>query len=296
MKKLLFFLLFCTNWAFGQELECTIILNSDRVQTQERQILTQLKNAIEQFMKTTRWTNESFEEHEKIKCTIFINLDPSSVVSEGKYAATVQIQSLRPIYGTDYESPILNFFDKNFDFEYVPAQPLIFTENVYTTNLTATLAFYAYTILALDYDSFANYGGNPFYERILNITNNSQQAGATGWSAGDTRNRYWISENLNNPQFLPFREALYIYHRLVMDDFLNDSDKKRERVVEVLEKIKQVRDLRPTAVMLNAFFDAKSNELINIFSQAQDPIREKAVKLLSELDPTNAGNYRKLVR
>lgn len=279
----------------AQELNCNVIINSDRVETQERQILTQMKSAIQEFMNTTRWTSDTFNEKERIKCSIFFNLDGVSNVGQGKYEATVQIQSVRPIYGTDYESPVLIFFDRKFIFEYLPSQPLIFTENAYTTNLTATLAFYAYTMIALDYDTFAKHGGAPFYERLLNISNNSQQAGSAGWNNSDTRNRYWISENLTSPQALPLREALYIYHRLVLDDFLNNTDEKRLKVIDCLEKIKQFHVLRPFSVMINAFFDAKVEELVNIFSQGDMGVREKAVALMSEMNAPNASKYQKIL-
>ncbi len=279
----------------AQELNCTVILNTQRLQTQETQIVGQIKTAIEQFMNTTKWTNDTYAPNERIKCTIYITFDAGSDIPQGKYAATVQIQSIRPVHGTNYETPMLNFFDRNFSFDYAPSQPLIFSENTYTTNLTASLAFYAYMILAMDQDSFANMGGSPFYERILNIVNISIQAGGGGWSSNDSRNRYWLSENLNSPQFLPLREAFYTYHRLVLDDFLNNTDEKRKQMLEVLRKIKQVQDLRPNSVAINAFFDAKNTELINIFSQGEEATVAEAVELLARLDPPNASKYKRLL-
>ena len=281
----------------AQELNCNVIINADRVQTQERQIIEQLRSDISKFMNTGRWTKDVFAENERIKCTIFLNLDNNTKVGDGLYSGTAQIQSVRPVHGTDYESPVLNFFDKSFSFTYRPSQPLIFTENVFTSNLTATLAFYAYTIVALDYDSFAKNGGNPYYEQMLSITNNARQAGGNGWGTSDTRNRSWLSDNLNNPQMLPFREAIYEYHRLVLDDFMNNSEEKRKLAVAVLKKISKVREVLPTAVTLNAFFDAKSAEMINLFSEGEDEkLRAEAVALLVRMDPTNGGKYKKLLR
>ncbi len=280
----------------AQELNCEVIIDAERVQTQEQGIIQQMQQDISKFINTQQWTTDNYQEHERIKCTIFINLNGSSDVSQGRYQATVQIQSLRPVHSTQYETPLINFFDKNFSFNYQPSQPLIYAENVFTNNLTAMLAFYAYTILAMDADSFEKMGGASHYEKILNIVNNARQSGGSGWGDGDTRNRHWISENMNSPQFIPFREVFYEYHRLILDDFLTDTDAKRKKLVELLEKIRKVQELRPTAVMLNMFFDAKSNELINIFSEGNSEIQQKAVDILVKLDPLNSSKYRKIVR
>jgi hypothetical protein len=280
----------------AQELRCNVIINDQQVATQERQIITQMRDAISQFMNTTEWTNDKYREFERIKCNIFITLGGDSDVTQGRYTATVQIQSSRPIYGTDLESPLLTFFDRSFAFEYQPSQPLIFAENANTTNLTAMLAYYAYVILAMDYDSFANLGGNVVLPRILNILNNSQQANYAGWGAGDTRNRYWLSENLNNPQFTPFREGIYQYHRLAMDNFAKDAEGSRKKIVEVLQKIKQVNQVRPNAILINAFFDAKADELLNIFSEGDPSTIKQAVDLLVSIDPTNSSRYRSLIK
>lgn len=288
--------LFIALHTHAQELQCNVIVNDQQVQTQERQIIAGMRDAIAQFMNTTEWTKDKFREYERIKCNILITLTNDTQVNEGRYAATVQIQSTRPIFGSDYQSPMLTFFDRSFTFEYQPSQPLIFAENANTTNLTAMLAYYAYVILAFDYDSFANQGGNSIMPRILNILNNSQQAGYGGWTSGDTRNRYWLSENLNNPQFLPFREGLYQYHRLAMDSFSKNPEEARKKIVEVLQKIKQVNLTRPASVLINAFFDSKADEIVNIFNEGNAVVVKQAVDILISVDPTNATKYRSLIR
>lgn len=293
---LFLFFIFCFIYANAQELSCNVMINDQQVQTQERQIITGMKDAISQFMNTREWTNDKYREFERIKCNIFITLGGDSDVSQGRYTATVQIQSSRPIYGTDYESPLLTFFDRNFAFEYQPSQPMIFTENAYTTNLTSMLAYYAYVILALDHDSFANQGGNPILQRILNILNNSQQANFPGWNSGDSRNRYWLSENLNNPLFTPFREGLYQYHRLAMDAFGKNPEEARKKILDVLQKLKQVNQVRPASVTINAFFDSKADELVNIFLEGNPATIKQAVDLLIVIDPTNATKYRTLIK
>lgn len=282
--------------SYGQEILCQVIVNSVNVQTQEKKILEQMQKDITKFMNTQTWSNQVFQENERIKCTIYINLRKKSDVQKGRYSATAQIQSVRPVHNTQYETPILNFFDKNFEFTYQPAQPLIYAENTYTSNLTAMLAFYAYTILAIDADTFASMGGSAYYEKVLEITNNAGQVNSVNWGDGDSRNRYWISENMNSPQFITFRKALYKYHRLILDDFLVDTDTKRKELLKLLHQIRETQTIRPTALMINLFFDSKANELIHIFSQGDESTRRQAIEILVKLDPTNASKYRKIIR
>jgi Domain of unknown function (DUF4835) len=284
--------------AQGQELLCNVIVNDVNLQTQERQVITQMRDAIQQFMNTTRWTTNNYRQHERIRCTFQITLlNDGSDVAAGRYVANMQVVSSRPVFGTTYETTLLTFFDRNFAFEYTPSQPLVFSENTFSTNLTATLAYYAYAILLLDQDSLANLGGTPLLDRILNILNNSQSAsGASGWGSNDTRNRAWISENLNNPQLTPFREALYVYHRQGLDLMASRPDVARKQILEALKKIQQASQVRPGSVMINAFFDSKANELINLFSQGDPVVRKQAQQLLVKLDPLNNARYQALIK
>lgn len=298
MKKIL--VLFCCVFGLqsvqAQELNCTVQVNGDQVQTQERQVFTEMENAIQQFMNTNKWTDLDFEENERIKCDILITMNKGRSITN--FSATVQIKSSRPIYGTEYETPLLNFVDNKWNFTYAPSQPLIFAENSYTTELTSLLAYYAYITLALDFDSFVKKGGNPYLERALNILNNSQANGGGGWSGvgGDTRDRYWLVTNLNSPQFDDYRLGVYEYHRLAMDTFTEDPSNARQLILQVLQRMKRVRDQQPTSVTLNNFFDAKSQEIARIFSQGDETVRQQAVDLLISMDPTNAATYRKAVK
>lgn len=288
---------------FAQELNCNVIINDKQVQTQERQIIEQMRTGIAQFMNNTRWTNDEFKQNERIKCTIYITLlennnDPNkdTDVSQGKYAATVQIQSSRPVYGTNYESTMLNFFDQYFYYEYSPSQPLTYTENVFVNNLTSLLSFYAYTIIALDYDSFASKGGAPYYDKVLNITNTAAQASPLSWNTNDTRSRYWLAQNLNSAPAAAVREGLYLYHRQAMDVFATDPEAAKKKIIEMLERMKIFRQSNPTAVLVKMFFDAKSTELLGVFSQGDPETTKKAVALLTQLDPENSVKYNALVK
>ncbi|MFT5917658.1 MAG: hypothetical protein ACJAWV_003535 [Flammeovirgaceae bacterium] len=280
----------------AQELNFTVKINADQVQTQERQVFAEMETAIQAFLNNTKWTDDDFKENERIKCDILITLNKGTSITN--FGAIAQIKSLRPIYGTDYESPVLNFFDKNFTFTYAPSQPLIFAENSYSTELTSLLAYYAYLVIAMDYDTFSEKGGQSYYERALNIMNNAQTNGGQGWNGigGDVRDRYWLVTNLRNPQFEPYRLSLYNYHRKALDFLTEKPEEARKIALESLQKIKIVRNQQATSVTLNSFFDAKSMELTNLFLQADQDTRTKASELLIQLDPTNAGIYRKLVK
>ena len=213
----------------------------------------------------------------------------------GSFTASLQIQVLRPVYGTNYETVVFNFADRNWQFDYTESLPLEFNENTFNTNLTSMLGFYAYIILGYDYDSFSRLGGSPFFDRAFNVVINAQQSPRAGWKQFESnRNRYWITENLMSSQMVPVREAIYEYHRLGLDMFGRDPEQGRDAIITALQKIKDVNKLRPNSVIINSFFDAKSDELANIFSQGNDSKRRQAVEILRELDPTNTEKYSRI--
>jgi hypothetical protein len=288
---------------FAQEFRCTVFVNAQQVETQEKAIIDGLQNNLQKFMNETKWTNEEFKAEERIKCNIAITLirtegeaSRSTDVAQGNYFGTVQVQYSRPVYGGTYDSQVFDFLDANFNFTYQPNQPLIFTENANTSNLTAMLAYYAYTILALDFDSFSEKGGSPFIEKMINIANNSQQSG-NGWDNRNNRNRYWLSENLNSPQFLQFREAMYLYHRQGLDIFNKDAEEGRKKVAEAISKIRAVNKLRPAdALLIDMFVRAKRNEIIQIFSQGKPELARQVAESMVQIDPQNGNLYQVLLR
>ncbi|MCS6832488.1 MAG: DUF4835 family protein [Flammeovirgaceae bacterium] len=287
----------------AQELSCQVIVNAERVQSQEKQVFTTLQQTIQQFVNSQKWTNDEFLKEERIKCNILLNLDKNTNLGENFYHADTQIQSLRPVYGTDYETPVFSFFDLEsgdkgkWQFVYSPAEPLIFSENTYTTELTSLLAYFSYLIIGMDYDTFAEMGGTPYYERALNILNNTQASGTSpGWRDNDVRDRYWLVKSLLDPQFVPFRQALYQYHRKGLDIFAKKPDEARIEILSALEKILQVRKLQPLSVIINTFFVTKADELVHIFSQGDVQVRTQAAAILSEADVKNANRYRKMVK
>jgi hypothetical protein len=284
------------------EIFCTVNIDvSPNVQltTADKSYLADAKTAMTNLMNNTKWTNDVVTQDEKIRCNLFLTV--TNIVGQGVFEATAQIQSSRPIYGTSYESEILNFFDKKFNFQYSQQQIVAFNENTYNSNLTSLIGFYAYVILALDYDSFSKLGGQTYAEKARsvvniaygNISNEQVVTGMDAWdpNEGGNNNRYWLAENLNHQQMIPFREGLYIYHRLALDKYLETPDAARTEILGVLTKIKAVNSIKPYSVLIRSFFTAKSTELINIFTDGTPEVKKSAIDLLSTVDPLNGDKY-----
>lgn len=284
----------------AQELNCTVNLNYDQLFAQQKtdeQTMSQLKTYMSDFMNNTRWTNDQFAPEERVKCKLNVNLIRS--VTQGSYEANAQLIVTRPVFNATYETVLFTFVDRNFNFTYLPNNPMFFNENNYTDELPFTLAYYSLIALTLDYDSFSRVGGDPFLQRAFNLTNLARNASPfqKAWNSnGDTRNRYWLVENLMSQQFLPFREGLYNYHRLGLDTATETPGLARKKGMEMLTTMKQVSQLRPGAVVVNSFFDAKSEEFYNMFREASPDDRQQVFTLLSALDPTKTELYRKLIQ
>lgn len=284
--------------AQAQELNCQVTINSDQLFAQQKtdfSYVSQLKGIITEFMNNRRWTNDQFAVSERINCSMNINLIKS--LTQGAFEATAQIVVTRPVYGTNYESTIFSYVDRSFNFVYLPTTPVYFRDNQYSDDLTSLLAFYANVILAVDYDTFSKQGGNPFIQKAYSITNLAQQGSPNGaWqTGGDRRNRYWLIENLQNQQLLPFRDGLYTYHRLGLDAFAVNPVQVRKQTLTLLSTIRTIGLQLPNSVLINSFFDAKSQELYNILYEGTLTERKQAFELLSFLDPAKTENYRKLV-
>ncbi|MBC3784498.1 type IX secretion system protein PorD [Spirosoma utsteinense] len=285
--------------AQAQELNCQVTINSDQLIAQQKTDFTyasQLQTVITEFMNSRRWTNDQFTASERINCSININLVKS--LTQGAFEATAQIVVTRPVYGTSYESTIFNYVDRSFSFFYLPTTPVFFRENQFSDDLTSMLAFYANVILAVDYDTFGKRGGNLYVQRAFNIATLADGASTSniGWkTSGDRRNRYWLVENLQNQQLTTFRDAMYTYHRQGLDVFGANPVQMRKQTLDLLSNIRVVSQQLQYSVLINTFFDAKSQELYNILFEGTPAERKRAFELLSFLDPSKTELYRKLV-
>jgi hypothetical protein len=292
---LLIIFIFCVSGAIAQELNCTVTINANQIATSDRGIFKDMKAGIEQFMNSRKWTGDNYKSYEKINCNLLITIMKMPQI--GNFTATVQIRSSRPVYNTNYSSLIFNFADREWEFEYYESQPLEYNDNTFTANLTSMLAMYAYIMIGVDYDSFSELGGTNYFQKAFAVVNNAQQSGRIGWqSISSNRNRYWITENYNNPQMTEIRRATYSYHRLGLDTFDKTPDKSRETILKGLREVKKVRDINPSAILVISFFDAKSKELVNIFSSGDIKVRREVYDIITAIDPSNRSAYDKIIQ
>jgi len=279
--------------AVSQELNFKVSVNADQIQTTDRAIFKDMERAFANFLNTRKWTPDSYSGHEKINCTLFLNI--TRMPSIGNFAANAQITSARPIYNSNYETVLLNFADRDWEFEYIESLPLEYNDNTYISNLTSMLAFYAYVVLGMDYDSFSELGGSPFVQKALIVVNNAQSSNRVGWDAlSSNRNRYALIENLNNPQMVEMRKNTYRYHRLALDTFDKTPDQSREIILDVLKNVKKVWTIYPNSIFVITFFDSKATELVNIFSEGSLAVRREAYDILTSIDPKR-NIYQKII-
>jgi hypothetical protein len=247
-----------------------------------------------------KWTADQFQPHEKIKCNFLLNIDEDK--GDNVYKATLMVQAARPVYNTTYESPIVNFQDNDVVFKYVEFQPVEFNENriqgndPLAANLTAVLAYYVNIILGMDYDSFSPKGGGPYFQKAQFIVNNAPESrDVTGWKAFDgIRNRYKLVENLIDNRFNLVHDAIYAYYRSGMDIFYENEDEGRNGVLNALNYLNTINQENPNSMIMQFFFQGKSNELVKMFSKAQPDIKSRARDFLVKLDLTNANAYKEL--
>lgn len=275
----------------AQELNANVRVNYQNVQTTETRVFEDMQQAFQQFLNNRKWTNEVFATEERINCNFVINIE--KMPSIGNYEATVQVQSSRPVYNTSYETLLLNFADRDWQFQYVESQPLEFNLNNFSTNITSILAYYAYIVIGLDYDTFSELGGTEYFERAQQIVNNAQQQGP-GWDqfgSNRRRNRYWLVQNLLNQQMTPIRKGVYTYHLKGLDTFIQDEETSRRNILEALNEMQEIAKLFPQSILLISFFDAKNDEIINIFSKGGMQIRREAYNTLVKINPVQTEKY-----
>ena len=278
----------------AQEINCTVTVNSDQIEGSNKQVYETLKSAIEEYMNQNRWTNMTFAEQEKIECSMMLVV---KAVADNMYSCEMTLQSRRPVYGTTYTTPLLNFVDRNFNFTYQEFDRIEYQQNQFTTNLTALLAYYCYLIIGHDMDSYQRLGGTPFFEQCENIVNACQSASMDnseqkGWLAFDSnRNRYALINNLLDEAFKKYRNYYYEYHRLGLDEMSGNVTNGRARIAEGISVLKEAYRARPATYVINTFLDAKADELVDIFKKGTDKEKKEVYDLLVDIDPTRQGTY-----
>jgi hypothetical protein len=287
-------LLVCAVPVFGQEFNCQVKIEAIQIETTERRVFSEMEVEFSKFLNDRKWSEDRFENNERINCGINITLE--SQPSIGTFSATVQVIAARPVFNSSYESVLINFADRDFNFEYNESQPLDFNPNSFTSNITSLLAYYAYIMLGHDYDSFEKLGGQKHFEQAWSIVNNAQQSGYAGWDQfNSVRNRYWLSENMINQILQPMREGMYEYHLKGLDMMASDPDKGRENMLEGLKKIQIANRARPRSIMVISFLDSKLDEVVSVFSQGDISVRREAYNILKTLDPARTGEFKKIL-
>ncbi|MAE86496.1 MAG: DUF4835 domain-containing protein [Flammeovirgaceae bacterium] len=295
--SILFILLIATSIAWSQELNCRVVINAEQIQTTERGVFQDMETAFTEFLNNRKWTEDEFARDERIDCNIIINLDPNeSTPASGRWGAAVTIITSRPVYHTDYPTVVFNFADRDFQFEYLQSQPLIFNENVFSNNITSLLAYYAYTIIGMDYDTFSELGGTKYFQIANQIVSNAQNSNYQGWSQfNSVRNRYWLSENLLSSNFEPIRKSYYDYHRNGLDIFIDQPDSARMNILEGLKGLQRANQSRPRSIITISFLDAKADELVQIFKQGKPNEKKQAFDILVKVDPSRTDTFKKIL-
>ena len=281
----------------AQELNCNVQINSDMIEGSNKSVFNTLQQAVSDYVNNTRWTNLTFAENERIECNMTMIV---SSVADNIFTAEMQIQARRPVYGTSYTTPLLNIKDNNFNFEYQEYDRLEYQQNVFTTNLTAMLAYYCYLIIGEDMDSFSRLGGTPFFtqcENIVNVCQTSSMSDAEieGWTAMATRksnrNRYALTNNLLDESYKKYREFYYEYHRLALDEMTQNVANARARIAAGMPVIREARRAKPHGHLISTFLDTKADELVNIFKKGTADEKKKVYEILMDIDPTRQSLY-----
>ncbi len=282
----------CAESLSAQELNCAVTINSDQIQGTNKQVFETLQNAVSDYLNTTVFTNAKYAANEKIECRLFLTVKE---YKDDTFTGDIQIQSLRPVYNSSYTTTLINFKDTKVEFTYAENEPLVYSVNNMESQLTAILNFYAYLILAVDSDSFAPHGGDPYFERLAQIVQMAQSAGESGWKAfEDTKNRSAVLSSFTDPATNIIRDMIYSYHRQGLDNMSVSMDKGRAAVTESLAAIEKVYRTAPMSVALSMFKDAKLDELVNIYSKAPVSERETVYKTLEPIYPTEQTRLEQL--
>lgn len=273
----------------AQELNCTVKVNADKVGGTNTQVFKTLEKSLTDFINKTSWTSQPFKPNEKINCTMFITVNEYNAP---QFSGTIQVSSSRPAYNSTYSSPVFNYNDKDFSFDYTEFQNLNFNPTSFDSNLISVVAYYSFMIIAMDADTFAPKGGDPYYALAQEVVNVAQTAGYKGWSQNDgNQNRYFLVNDLFSETYGAYRDAMYTYHFQGMDVMNKDQKAAKEKVKEAVSKMTEIHKIRPNAFLTRVFFDAKADEIVSVFSGGpQVPITD-LVDNLNRISPLNSAKW-----
>lgn len=295
MKKLLITILsviFAT-MSLAQELRCHVNIQYNEIANADKDLFNTLRSSIEDFMNSQAWTTHSYEEQEKIEVKLTFRMTSQS---SKNFTGTLQIQSSRPVYNSTYTTTLFNHVDDKISFQYEENEPIEFSENSFVSNLSSILSYYAYIVIALDYDSFSPNGGIEFFQKAQNIVSAAQANDESGWSSSsrDDKTRYWFVENLLNSSYSSFHSAMYKYHRLGLDIMYDKPEEGRKEVYNAVAELEKVFKQKPSSYLLTAFFYAKKDEIVQMYSEGNPDEKNRMVTLAKKLNPANVNDYDKI--
>lgn len=276
----------------AQELNCQVVVNSDLVNQTNQQVFKTLEQSLREFVNRQSWTNREVYNEEKITCSFVFTFNS---YSDDRFEGTLQVQAQRPVYETNYDTPILNFLDKDIVFTYQEFQPLYYNSASYDSNLTSLISFYVYLILGMDADTFDLNGGTAYFTEAQRIVNLAQQSKLPGWNQSDgNRNRFWIIDTLLSNTYREFRQTVYQYHRMGLDNMSSDAQKGKQEIGKAIQQLVPLYERRPNALLLQMFFDSKSQEIYNILSGGPEVEMQKVVSDLQKIAPFFGSVWKKI--
>ncbi|MFV8271115.1 DUF4835 family protein [Flavobacterium sp. GT2N3] len=287
-KIIIFFLLFTFGLTQAQQLNCTVTVDSQTLSVTNQQVFKTLQTSISEYINKTDWTGQAVKQNEKINCSMYITVSSNN---SDQFTATIQVQSSRPIFNSSYSSPVLNYNDKDFNFRYTEFENLIFSPTTFDSNLVSVIAFYSYMILGMDADTFVSGSGNSYFETAQNISNVAQQGGSKGWSQSDgNQNRYFLINDILSPAFKQVRLTMFEYHA-GLDLMSQDLKASKEKIKESLIDLGNLNTSRPNAFLTRVFFDAKSDEIVSIFSGGPSITISDLADNLNKISPLNSSKW-----
>ena len=292
MRQILFLLLIFNLKLFSQTVNCNFVLNSDFVDQTNQQVFSTLEKSVNEFINSNLWNNKSLESHQRVKFNLILNLN--SYVGSN-FTGTLQVQVERPVYESTYLTPIFNFLDKDISFQYDEYQPLFYNPVSFESNLISILSFYVYVAMGMEADTFRINTGTTFFKEAQKIVSLAQQNNIKGWNQSDgTRNRFWLVDTLLSNTFREYRTVQYEYHRRGMDFMTTDLIKAKNGVLFSLEKFLPLYKRRPNAFLIQTFFDAKSDEIVDILSQGPEIEIKQTLKTLNKIAPYFGPKWKKI--
>ena len=279
----LFFAFFYNKKIISQELNAQVIVNSNLVNQTNQQIFETLEKSLNEFLNNQLWTNREFLNNEKITCSFIFTL---SSYKNDKFEGTLQVQSQRPVFDSNYDSPILNFLDKDIEFKYQEFQPLFFNKSSFESNLVSIISYYSFLIIGMDMDTFKLNGGSVSFENAQTIVNLARQSGYKGWNPNESdRNRFWLIESMLSNSYSDYRKSSYIYHKKGLDFMTSKNFEAKKAIIESINNLEKVYNIRPDSYLLQIFFDAKSDEILSIFSGGPKVDFSLTLSVLKKISP-----------